>query len=215
LALRNKCLKYFQEIAELAGYDSLADKRVCLLGSQYVVEGGKRYRAANYFKARSMVPIAIDWNGSGGALPYNLNNRIVDDPLMGSFDFVIDGGTSEHVEKQYTLFINIFNLLKIGGVVIHIVPYVDSWIGHGYWKYSFDFFESVRKEFCYRLLDSRLMSNQYGRFNKSKGCSSLLLYVSFVKEFVLPSNFMYFISPTFDQTGAENEKRQCISKKDS
>jgi hypothetical protein len=111
--------------------------------------------------------VSLDIQGfNGRALPINLCEPIADKSLLGQFDFLIDGGTSEHIINQYQLFKNIFELCKVGGIMVHLLPYVGSTPGHGYWKYSSEFFHNLSHRCGYLLIDRRIGPLRYFKVAK-------------------------------------------------
>ena len=69
-------------------------------------------------------------------------------------DIITDYGTIEHVEKergQYNCWVNIHNMLRMNGLVIHALPIAGSWIGHCRWYYTIDFFKYF-SEFGYKTI---------------------------------------------------------------
>ena len=54
--------------------------------------------------------------------------------LSGSAQLVIDTGTSEHIFSVAQVFRNIVQLLRVGGVVIHLSPV--SWFNHGCYNFN-------------------------------------------------------------------------------
>jgi hypothetical protein len=55
--------------------------------------------------------------------------------LVGAFRLVVDGGTLEHVFDQPAAFRNIIDLLRVGGMVVHVSPVV-GWENHGFYNIS-------------------------------------------------------------------------------
>ena len=81
-------------------------------------------------------------NYEGANLLYDLNKRI---QLGSTYDLIIDAGTLEHVFNVPIALENISSLLKVGGRVIHFVP-ANSYMGHGLYQFSPEFFASVYSE---------------------------------------------------------------------
>ncbi len=53
----------------------------------------------------------------------------------GNFDYILDGGTLEHVFNLVQALINIHKMLKIGGTVVHVLP-CEGWCDHGFYSFS-------------------------------------------------------------------------------
>lgn len=66
---------------------------------------------------------------------YDLNLAEPPAELRGRFALVFDGGTIEHVFHLPNVFKNIFDFLKIDGVVVHQAP-TNNYIDHGFYQIS-------------------------------------------------------------------------------
>lgn len=55
--------------------------------------------------------------------------------MCGKFDYVVDGGTIEHVFDIAKAILNISSMAKIGGTIIHITPMAGT-INHGFYNVS-------------------------------------------------------------------------------
>ncbi|MDU8945829.1 class I SAM-dependent methyltransferase [Ovoidimarina sediminis] len=75
---------------------------------------------------------ASDYEGSN--LVHDLNYPIGDD-LRGRFDFILDGGTLEHVFNAPQALDNVFSMLSEGGVFISANG-MTGWAGHGFYQFS-------------------------------------------------------------------------------
>lgn len=65
---------------------------------------------------------------------HDLNSPIPDN-LVSKFDTVYDGGTIEHVFDVRSVFKNIFDMLKVGGRIIHSSP-SSNHVDHGFYMFS-------------------------------------------------------------------------------
>lgn len=54
---------------------------------------------------------------------------------VGTFDFVYDGGTMEHVFHVPNVLRNIFETLNVGGTVLHQSP-TNNYVDHGFYQFS-------------------------------------------------------------------------------
>ena len=110
---------------------------------------------------------SIDLNGMEDSLRVDLRNPIMDEApeLIDKFDVIIDIGTSEHVEYQYMNFKNLYDMLKVGGIFIHVLPKGGYWEGHCKYKYNFDFFKLLAESNDYEILDL------HNRIDKDICCS--------------------------------------------
>ncbi len=69
-------------------------------------------------------------------------NLPVPEEYKDSFTCIIDGGTMEHVFHVPQLLKNCFDMLKVGGYYISMVP-TNNFNGHGLYQFSPDFFYST------------------------------------------------------------------------
>ena len=84
--------------------------------------------------------VSMDASSYEGAdYVHDLNLLSLPDDLKESCDCVFDGGTVEHVFHIPNALSNIFNLLRIGGRIIHIAP-SSNHIDHGFYMFSPTFF---------------------------------------------------------------------------
>ena len=63
-------------------------------------------------------------------------NKQVPNELKNKFDYIVDGGTTEHVFDYRQALFNIATMLKVGGKVLHTIPGGGSSINHGYYTLS-------------------------------------------------------------------------------
>lgn len=70
-------------------------------------------------------------------------NRPLPASLLGRFDLVYDGGTTEHCFSVPDVLGNAARLLRTGGRIIHHLP-LNNWVDHGFYQFSptllFDFY---------------------------------------------------------------------------
>jgi len=102
-----------------------------------------------YFESIGVEHISMDMNGKDGALKKDLSKYIRG---FKNKDIVTNIGTSEHVENQYWCFKNIHNFTKNKGVMIHVVPEVDSWEDHGLYHYTKHFFDVLAVDNSYKII---------------------------------------------------------------
>jgi SAM-dependent methyltransferase len=74
-------------------------------------------------------------NYEGADYIFDLNQSEVPKELCGQFDFIIDGGTLEHVFHVPNVLKNIYFMLRIGGRIIHLSPSTNH-IDHGFYMFS-------------------------------------------------------------------------------
>ncbi len=85
---------------------------------------------------------AIDYNGHRNSVALDLNRDGVPAQLRGSFDLVVNAGTTEHIANQDNAFRVIHDLCRIGGVMYHEVP-AGGHMTHGLINYTPRFFENL------------------------------------------------------------------------
>lgn len=83
---------------------------------------------------------AVDYSEYEGAdIVFDLNSDLPDE-LNESFDYIINGGTLEHVFDIKKAVINMSKMLKCGGIIMHTSPAV-GWVNHGFYSISPTFFQ--------------------------------------------------------------------------
>lgn len=83
---------------------------------------------------------AVDYSDYEGAnIIFDLNSDRMPDDLKNRFDFIVDGGTLEHVFNQAVALKNMSDMVKRGGVIYHLLP-CAGWTEHGFYSYSPTFF---------------------------------------------------------------------------
>ncbi len=102
------------------------------------------YRVDSYvfFKMLGFSEVhAVDYSDYEGAdIIFDLNSKgALPEELNGTFDYVINGGTIEHVFDIATAMANISQMIKPGGIVMHISP-SEMWPNHGFYSISPTFF---------------------------------------------------------------------------
>ena len=79
---------------------------------------------------------ALDYsNFEGASIEYDLNSPMPPSELLGQYDMIIDHGTLEHVFNIPNALHNIFQMLKVGGRVIHSSP-SSNFVDHGFYMFS-------------------------------------------------------------------------------
>lgn len=106
---------YLQPINNVASMLELGNKRA---------RGQRSYKHA--FERLGIRHVSVDLNGLDGALKLDLCQ-----PLnLGKFDTVTNFGTSEHVAEQESVWRNMVQAVKFGGVLVSHTPY-SGWPNHG------------------------------------------------------------------------------------
>jgi len=108
--------------------------------------------ASDMYKALGFLNYkCIDTDGRHDALYFDLNENINKKGFNEQFDLVTNFGTSEHCFDQYHCFMNIHNLCKDGGMMIHIVP-MHGGLNHGFYNYHPNFFFSLAAANDYKIV---------------------------------------------------------------
>lgn len=95
--------------------------------------------------------LAIDVNTERDAVAMDLNTDLGKEyNFHTQFDLVTDNGTGEHVFNQYTLFKNAHDLCKVGGYMIHVLPFY-RWVDHGFYNYNPNLFPCLAQQNAYEL----------------------------------------------------------------
>ena len=169
MGIRYKGIKYLEEIFHITRYTDFSNLRLVQIGDLFIRGDAHAYgirhgKAFNYFKDLGFEVKTIDL-GIGQerigpeVLQYDLSKPITE--KMGEFDFVIDFGTSEHIENQYNLHKNMHNLCKINGVIIHSNPSPNYGSDHGLYHYTPSFYTQLARICRYKIIDVREMTNDY------------------------------------------------------
>lgn len=99
------------------------NNRIIELGDQEInlnIDGEHIHGIGSQQFFENVETVSIDINGENGSLPLDLSKSIKDLPDPG--DVLTDFGTLEHVKSLYYGLKNSFNLIKIGGIAIHVNP---------------------------------------------------------------------------------------------
>jgi len=83
---------------------------------------------------------------------FDLNREDVADDEMGTFDVVLNFGTSEHIINQVNVFKVMHDALKVGGVVVNQSPSIGS-VNHGYFCYHPRFYDDLQLANGYEKVD--------------------------------------------------------------
>lgn len=98
--------------------------------------------AAAFWSSLGFEYFAIDYGGHRNSVALDLNRDAVPANLKGSFDLVVNAGTTEHIANQDNAFRVIHDLARRGGVMLHEVP-AGGMINHGFFNYHPRFFQNL------------------------------------------------------------------------
>ncbi len=108
---------------------------------------GRYYRALGFSSYQ-----AIDINDRYGSLIMDLNYPLdTHHDYHEQFDLVTNNGTGEHVFDQHAVFYNCHTLTRPGGLMLHIMPFVE-YINHGFYSFHPNLYYALAKANNYRLL---------------------------------------------------------------
>jgi hypothetical protein len=119
-----------------------------------------------YFSIGFKRYLAIDVNTERDAIAMDLNTDIGKQyNFYDQFDLVTDNGTGEHVFNQYTLFKNAHDLCKVGGYMIHVLPFY-RWVDHGFYNYNPNLFPCLANQNEYNLTDLWIATSDASKLEK-------------------------------------------------
>jgi SAM-dependent methyltransferase len=86
----------------------------------------------------------------GAEVHLDLNSDILPPHLAGTFDFIYDGGTLEHVFHVPNALKHLHALLRPGGRVLHSLP-ITNFVDHGFYMFSPTLFLDYYEANAYRV----------------------------------------------------------------
>lgn len=154
---------------ETAGFDAaeradISERLNQLKVSDSHLSHDVRFRAKNrisdfyFFAALGFDVIeSVDKNKfDGSTYSYDLNQRDVSTEIPRKYNLVIDAGTMEHVFDTVSFLKNVFDLLEIGGCVIHHSP-SNNHCDHGYFQFSPQLFHDYYTANRFDLIDLKFV----------------------------------------------------------
>ena len=107
----------------------------------------KEIDSYDFFSAIGVEEVhAVDITPLEGAdIVWDLNYPLTDKTNFSRFDFVLNGGTLEHIFDTKTANDNIALITKPGGIIIHMVP-CAGYVDHGFISFSPTYFIDYYKE---------------------------------------------------------------------
>ena len=87
--------------------------------------------------------VCVDIDKNFGAITLDLNFDSVPPEWRARFDFVTNHGTTEHLLNQLNAFKVMHDLTKVGGLMLHAVPFTH--LNHGFFNYQPTFFEALAR----------------------------------------------------------------------
>ena len=142
---------------------------------------------------------SIDLNGAYESFKFDLNKDICTAYDFNSkYDLVINNGTGEHVFNQHSLFLNIHNLTKTNGIMLHVLPFID-WINHGFYNFNPIIFGDLAASNKYEIIKISL-ANRNGAELKLENKNHTILFEQ-IKPNNKLSNFNKMLEIAKDKVG--------------
>jgi len=131
----------------------------------YVVHGDLEHLPADAPRARDFWTwlgfeyAAIDFDGSPGSFPLDLNFDPAAASHVGKYQLVTNFGTTEHVANQLNAFKVIHDFAETGGLMVHALP-MQGMLNHGLVNYTPKFFWMLARSNGYRWIYMSLGSGE-------------------------------------------------------
>lgn len=125
-----------------------SSKEIAELGSQFVMEEEWGNYGPPYFRDvfNHLKITTFDYYPENGATVMDLSIPIPEN-YKNKFEIVTNFGTSEHVQNQYNCWKNMFEMLKVGGILINEIPKKGNWEGHCKYYVDEKLLEVLEKDF--------------------------------------------------------------------
>jgi hypothetical protein len=123
----------------------------------YIVHGDLKHLAEDAPRARDFWTwlgfdyVAVDFDGSPGSIPLDLNFDSAAESHVGKYQLVTNFGTTEHVANQLNAFKVIHDFLAVGGLMVHALP-MQGMLNHGLVNYTPKFFWMLARSNGYRVI---------------------------------------------------------------
>lgn len=169
MGLRLSYINFINKYINQVYGDNISGLKMLELGDQVIKKksGIPEATGKEYFTNLGFSHISVDLNGNRGALVKDLTkpNDFLEWPNY--FDILTNSGTTEHVEpyeSQYDCFKIIHDCVRIGGLIIHLIPDVEElkdghFANHCNYYYSEKFFNDLAKNSDYTILENTVMDH--------------------------------------------------------
>jgi hypothetical protein len=153
-------LDHVKTIAELGAQNIYADQpAIAAFLDRWGCPGDATLVAARDLYTRmGLACTSIDTSGEFGAIPLDLNFDCVPAEHVGRFDLVTNHGTTEHIFNQLNCFEAIHDLTKVGGLILHNVPFTGHQ-NHGLFNYTPKLFWMLARGNGYEYLDMHIVTS--------------------------------------------------------
>lgn len=122
-------------------------------GSAYGPNGGLNESfIGELLEKAGMTYLAFDVANGYRTQIFDLNKEELPEDQRGSFDTVLNFGTTEHVINQLNAFRVIHDAVKVGGYIVHDIPAIGH-IDHGFFCYTPRFFFDLAGYNQYEIVD--------------------------------------------------------------
>ena len=113
----------------------------------------RRDRTSAYYRRLGFSAYdAIDVNDTYGSLVMDLNRDLrLRYGFDRTFSLVTNNGTGEHIFDQRSIFQNVHALTGVGGVQLHVLPFLN-YVNHGFFSFHPNLFHALARANGYRLI---------------------------------------------------------------
>lgn len=127
--------------------------------------------------------LAIDVNTEKDAIALDLNLDLKKDCNYNEqYNLVTNNGTGEHIFNQYTVFKNVHDLCKSGGLMIHNLPFT-GYIDHGFYNFHPNLFVELARSNKYAMKELWIGTSDGNRIEKIDIAAGYYKNNDFVKRF--------------------------------
>jgi hypothetical protein len=105
---------------------------------------------------------SVDFNGRG-TIHKDLNFIL---QLEKTYDLVTNNGAGEHIFNQAAVFESCHGLCSIGGIMIHILPWIN-YLNHGFYSYHPILFQDMAVDNDYEVVKITA-ADRFGKFVRGK-----------------------------------------------
>ncbi len=126
--------------------------KVIEFGNQRFTAGEDFKSTKAFYESKGFKYVALDVNENLGAVICDLN---VTGHKLEPADLVTNNGTSEHIFNQASCFQNAHEMCKVGGVMLHVLPFTP-WLNHGFYNYNPILFRDLAAANDYEILETSI-----------------------------------------------------------